>query len=108
MVTDDASAEQAAEFMAAHCDTATGDAVPRGYPLLSARDGLPRRRIRLPALRDAGVPDPGSALFRYAGIATWWEPSAADREEMRAAVLRVAGVAAGAGSATAGRSASTG
>jgi len=33
---------------------------------------------------------PDSPLFRYAGIATWWEPSEADSEEMRSAVLRVA------------------
>jgi len=90
LVTDESSAAEAASFMEAHCDAARVMPYLEGIPCSIHATVFPEGEYAYRPCEMLVFRTPDSPLFRYAGIATWWEPAKADREEMRSAVLRVA------------------
>jgi hypothetical protein len=79
-------------FFAEHCDTVRVMPYLEGIPCSIHALVLPDGEIALRPCEMIVFRSPGSDRFRYAGMATWWEPAPADREEMRAAALSVAAV----------------
>ncbi|MEY2407152.1 MAG: hypothetical protein QOG39_2068 [Acidimicrobiaceae bacterium] len=84
-----ADVDDAAAFLAAHCDTARVMPFLEGIPcsvhgLVFADHVAAFRPIEMITLRR-----PGSSQLFYAGAASYWDPPADDRGQMRAAVRRV-------------------
>jgi hypothetical protein len=80
---------EAVAFFASHCDHVRVAPFVEGIPSsvhgFATADGVAVfRPVELVTLRP-----PSGNRFRYAGAATFWDPSRADREVMRAAVRRV-------------------
>jgi hypothetical protein len=87
-VTRPDSATKVAELMAARCDRVRVapflDGIPCSIHGIVATDGIAVfRPMEMVVLR---TPD---TTFRYAGVASYWDPPAAARDEMRAAARRV-------------------
>lgn len=87
-VRDDATAAEAARFLGAHCDVARVAPFLEGVPcsihgIVVDDEVITLRPVELLTLRRS------DAAFFYAGCATTWDPSAADRSAMRALAGRV-------------------
>jgi hypothetical protein len=88
-VRDPRDVADAAEFFARHCEHVRVapfiEGIPSSLHGFVCADGVAvLRPVELVTLRP-----PTGSRFRYAGAATYWDPPAADREAMRAAVRRV-------------------
>jgi len=90
LVADPTAAGEAAVFMTEHCDTVRVMPFLEGVPCSIHATVFPEGEYAYRPCEMLVYRRPGSPVFLYAGVATWWEPSAADGEEMRAAALRVA------------------
>ncbi|WP_134767549.1 hypothetical protein [Nocardioides sp. 1609] len=88
-VVDERDRAAAFAFFAPRCDRVRVvpflDGVPCSIHGMVLPDGTAAfRPVELAVLRD-----PVRRRFVYGGLSTWWDPPAADREQMRAAVRRV-------------------
>ena len=87
-VTDRSGADEAAALMQASCDQVRVmpflDGIPCSIHGIVTTDGIAVfRPMEMVTLRTA------TGGFRYAGVASFWDPPAPDRDEMRAAARRV-------------------
>jgi hypothetical protein len=92
LVTDDDSAAGAVAFMEAHCDTARVMPFLEGIPCSIHAMVFPDGEYSFRPCEMLVFRTPDSAMFRYAGVTSWWEPAPADREEMQSAAIAVAAV----------------
>jgi len=81
-------AAAAAEFLAARCDRARVMPFLEGVPCSIHGMVLPDRTITFRPCELVTLRQRDPSRFLYAGIATFWDPSDRDRDEMRAAVVR--------------------
>ena len=87
-IREPADIDEAAAFLAAHCDLARVMPFLEGIPcsihgIVFEEHVAALRPIEMVTLRR-----PGSSQLFYAGAASFWDPPADDREEMRAAARR--------------------
>jgi len=87
-VRDEDGAAEAAEFLSARCDRARVMPFLEGIPCSIHGMVLPDRTIAFRPCELATLREAGTNRFLYAGMATFWDPPAADRDAMRAVAVR--------------------
>ncbi len=92
LVTDDDTAAGAVSFMESHCDTTRVMPFLEGIPCSIHAMVFPDGEYSFRPCEMLVFRTPGSPLFRYAGVTSWWEPAPADRREMQSAATAVAAV----------------
>jgi hypothetical protein len=90
LVTDAASSAEAAAFMEEHCRSARVMPFLPGVPCSVHAMVFPDGEYAFRPCEMIVFRTPGSPMFRYAGVTSWWEPDDADRAEMHHAALSVA------------------
>jgi hypothetical protein len=88
-VADPGNASAAVAFFAAHCDKARVMPFLEGVPCSIHGMVFPDRVAAFRPVEMVVFRVPDSDLFRYASVATSWDPPSEVREEMRAAARRV-------------------
>ncbi len=81
-------AESAASFLAARCDRARVMPFLEGIPCSIHGMVFPDRTIALRPCEIVTLRQSQPSRLHYAGVATFWDPPDADRDDMRAAVVR--------------------
>ena len=82
-------AREAAAFLAAHCDRARVMPFLEGIPCSIHGMVLPSGVAAFRPVEMVTLRRPGASRLLYAGAATFWDPPAVDRAEMRALARRV-------------------
>ena len=88
-VRNEAQGEEAAAFFAAHCDSVRVMPFLDGIPCSIHGLVFPDTEIALRPCEMVVFRVPGASRLAYAGSATFWDPPAADRDELRRAARAV-------------------
>jgi hypothetical protein len=88
LVLSDDDRDEAAVFFAAHCDRVRVMPYLDGIPCSIHGIVFPEHVVALRPIEMVVHRRPSAPRLRYAGCATWWDPHAEDRDEMRAIARR--------------------
>lgn len=88
-IREDSDGIEAGAFFSAHCDRVRVAPFAEGIPTSIHGVVFPEEVIRFRPVELLTLRRIGENRLHYAGTATFWDPPDADREEMRAAALRV-------------------